>query len=63
MLFTHTHIDSNDYTALKISNVTIEKAKWVKFLGVCIDEKLKWDIHINMAKKRISTSFLFFSLP
>ena len=31
MLFTHTHIDSNDYTALKISNVTIENAK---FLGV-----------------------------
>ena len=27
MLFTHTHIDSNDYTALKISNITIEKAK------------------------------------
>ena len=32
----HTHIDSNDYAALKISNVTIEKAKWVKFLGVYI---------------------------
>ena len=27
------------------------------FLGVDIDEKLKWDIHINMVKKRISKFF------
>ena len=35
----------------------MSERKCVKFLGITIDDKLKWDEHINTAKNRISRSF------
>ena len=42
---------------IKLANQVISKAESVKFLGIYIDEKLKWDTHINIVKKRITKSF------
>ena len=36
---------------IKLANTIIEKAKWVKFLGIIIYEQLKWDEHINLVNK------------
>ena len=52
---------------LTMTNKTITPTKCVKFLGVLIDEKLKWDEHIKsktLSKKKKSRHIiLFFSLP
>ena len=42
---------------IKLANQVISKAGSVKFLGIYINEKLKWDTHINIVKKRITKSF------
>ena len=42
---------------LQPSNNNIQRTKGAKFVGLYIDDNLKWDEHINMMKKEISTSF------
>ena len=42
---------------LQLSNSKIQRTKCAQFLGLYIDDKLKWDEHIYMMKKEISTSF------
>ena len=42
---------------LQLSNSKIQRTKCAKFLGLYIEDKLKWDEHIYMMKKEISTSF------
>jgi hypothetical protein len=41
---------------LQISGQTIYQVKNTKFLGINIDDKLKWDVHIKSIKSRISSS-------
>jgi hypothetical protein len=41
---------------LQINDQLIEKAGCTKFLGIHIDDKLKWDIHISKIKSRLSSS-------
>ena len=43
--------------AIKLTNTTITKTNCVKFLGVFIDENLKWNEHIKVIKQKISRSF------
>ena len=50
---------SNRYTPLDIadvymSNIKIEYASSIRFLGVIIDDKLKFNVHINKITKKIS---------
>ena len=56
MLFTY-HKQQDTNIDLQLSNSNIQRTKCAKFLGLYIDDKLKWDEHINMMKKEISTSF------
>ena len=56
ILFSNTE-KQNKLPELKLADQVISKVACVKFLGVHIDEKLKWDTHINIVKKRISRSF------
>ena len=56
MLFSHLHKELIN-TEIKLANTTIPKTKCVKFLGLLIDENLKWDEHIQYIKNKISGSF------
>ena len=56
MLFTNTKSTGNK-TQLKLSNTIITQCRHVKFLGVFIDDKLKWNEHITTITQRISRGF------
>ena len=46
--------DYNDY--ISIRNNVIDEVKSTKFLGIIIDDKLKWTEHIQYIKNKISKS-------
>ena len=48
---------SNANYNLKLANSTLSKTSCAKFLGVHIDDKLKWNEHISAVKAKISRSF------
>lgn len=56
MLFSHSTQQITN-TEIKLANTIITRSKCVKFLGMHIDEKLKWDEHIKTMKKKISSAF------
>jgi hypothetical protein len=56
MLFSHSTQEITN-TEIKLANTIITRSKCVKFLGMHIDEKLKWDEHIKTMKKKISSAF------
>ena len=51
MLFSRTNIASN--FTIKIRNTVIERKSETKFLGVLVDEKLKWAKHIKTVKSKM----------
>ena len=51
MLFTRSNVASN--FTVKIRNTVIERKSETKFLGVIVDEKLKWTKHINTVKSKM----------
>ena len=51
MLFSRTNIASN--FTIKIRNTVIERKTETKFLGVLVDEKLKWAKHIKTVKSKM----------
>jgi hypothetical protein len=55
MLFTNanTNCDIN----LTIADKCISRSKSVKFLGVFMDDKLKWDVHIHSVKQKLNKAF------
>ena len=55
MLFSH-HISSDESLELKMSDQNIIQTNCSKFLGIHIDDKLKWNIHIDKVKWHISSS-------
>ena len=57
MLFSNVLANNSNNMELKLGNTIISKCNNVKFLGVYIDSKLKWDEHINRTKLKISKSF------
>uniref|UniRef100_A0A8C6LUY9 Reverse transcriptase domain-containing protein n=1 Tax=Nothobranchius furzeri TaxID=105023 RepID=A0A8C6LUY9_NOTFU len=52
MIFSNTN--SNDEILLNIDEINIKRVQEVKYLGVIIDEKLSWKLHINSVKTKIS---------
>lgn len=56
MLLTNSH-HPNPNNEIKLNNQTIDKCNHVKFLGLYIDEKLKWNEHTDAVKKKISKSY------
>ena len=44
---------------LAIDSIPISKVNVVNFLGIQIDSDLKWDIHINNIKSKISNVLVF----
>ena len=47
-------IKHKDYLIITINDITVDCVNSVKFLGCCIDDKLKWDVHIQYVYKNIS---------
>lgn len=47
--------------SLSINNINIEKASEVRFLGVILDDKLKWKSHILHVKNKVSKSLFILS--
>ena len=57
MIFPHKrHIDPSHN--LSIANTNMDQVKRTKFLGIHIDQQLKWDVHVDGIKSKIS-SYLF----
>ena len=52
MIFARQKVDLRE--PLKISNVVIERKTETRFLGVILDEKLKWNSHITQLKTKMS---------
>ena len=48
------HIDPSHN--LSIANTNIDQVKSTKFLGIHIDQQLKWDVHVDSIKSKISSS-------
>ena len=57
ILFTYQNRQVVTNIDLQLSDISIERTKYTKFLGIYIDEKFKWDEHINVMKTKISKSF------
>ena len=55
MLFSH-HISSDESLELKMADQNIIQTNCSKFLGIHIDDKLKWNIHIDQVESHISSS-------
>ena len=53
MLFGHKQPEPGH--ALSIGSEKLEKVQSTKFLGIIIDDKLKWNAHIDYCKKKISS--------
>jgi hypothetical protein len=56
MIFSNTNPQQHAME-IKLTNTIITKTNCVKFLGVFIDEKLKWNEHIKVIKQKVSRSF------
>ena len=57
MLYTNSRTKLQNMPDIVIGNKVITRTSQVKFLGITIDDKLKWDKHIEETSKRISKSF------
>ena len=43
-----------DNFSIKLNDIELERVKYTKFLGVLIQENLKWDTHINHVSNKVS---------
>ena len=57
ILFSNTDKQRLNLPEIKLANQVISKVESIKFLGIYMDVKLKWDTHINIVKKHITKSF------
>ena len=51
----------SDNFKLKISNQEIQRTKYIKFLGVLMDEHLSWKYHTVELRKELSRTYSIFS--
>jgi hypothetical protein len=56
MLLTNVPSINIDTYVLNIGNDVIERKHFIKFLGIYIDEHLKWHEHINVCKSKLTSS-------
>ena len=56
MLFTNQDTNHIQLPNVVLSGQQIVETSSAKFLGIYIDNKLKWDIHINHIKRKLSSS-------
>ena len=56
MIFSNQNLVNNDHE-LKLANCPLSKTACAKFLGLYIDENLKWNEHIQVVKTKIESIF------
>ena len=56
MIFTYTHQEHNPMD-IQLANTTLKKTSCAKFLGIHIDENLRWNVHIREVIKKLTRSF------
>ena len=42
--------------------ISIERVTNIKYLGVIIDEKLNWNMHVNLCATRLLNSLVFLTI-
>ena len=52
LLFNYT--GENELPILKIGDITIPRTSNIKFLGIFLDDRLKWNFHIDSICKKLS---------
>ena len=61
IIFKSPHLPSSDTVSIKIGNLPIEQTRYIRFLGVLLDENLSWKYHVTeLSKKLAQTCGLFF---
>ena len=55
MLITSRHISENEFNVI-FNDINLEFKPYVKFLGVLLDKNLRFDVHTQMIRKKISKS-------
>lgn len=53
MVITRKNINDEDLSGLKINNESIQKVNSIKYLGIIIDNKLKFEEHINYIVEKV----------
>ena len=54
LLFSKKHPKPNDDAInLSLANETINKVNSTKFIGMMIDDKLNWEVHLNYTKHKM----------
>ena len=54
LFFAKNKTSANSKYNIQVENITVEQVKQTKFLGVYIDDKLNWSVHINYISNKIS---------
>ena len=63
IIFKSPHHPSSDTVSIKIGNCPIKQTRYVKFLGVLLDENLSWKYHLTeLSKKLAPTCGMFFKV-
>ena len=57
MIFRTKNKNTKHSNPIKIGNEIINEVEHTKFLGVIIDNRLKWNFHVNLIKRKISKGF------
>jgi hypothetical protein len=52
MIFTNKNVQYNDLD-IQLANTTLKKTSCAKFLGIHIDENLRWNVHTRMLILRL----------
>ena len=53
MIFTKLPRDQISALTIKIGNETIQRVEYTKFLGIQLDDKLNWHLHIKYIKNKL----------
>ena len=63
IIFKSPHHPSSETVSIKIGNCPIKQTRYVKFLGVLLDENLSWKYHLTeLSKKLARTCGMFFKV-
>ena len=53
LLFSSHHVNFNN-RKLILNDIEVQRVSFVKYLGLWLDDRLKWDIHINQVCKKVA---------
>ena len=54
MTFQRTQIEQNAPCSVNVDGIPLKQCKTIKYLGVHLDDNLKWHSHIDHVNRRVS---------